>query len=212
MIRKLLGIGALVAVSTNLGVVLSTAGVAGAVPPPATGTAICKIASGSGTLTPGLSSTGSPGGVKIKFTATMVVGGSCGGSVTSPSGVTVNGGTVKGKGFYNPVPSTGNGSSCANFASSDIVGKIVVKVNWSVTGPAIANTKVVYKNNTGTVAGSGTDTVTLNAPSGTAVKSGSFTTPNNPHQLVLVTNIPGPTCGTGTFSTFSILPGSNISM
>lgn len=212
MIRKLLGIGALVAVSTNLGVVLSTAGVAGAVPPPATGTAICKIASGSGTLTPGLSSTGSPGGVKIKFTATMVVGGSCGGSVTSPSGVTVNGGTVKGKGFYNPVPSTGNGSSCANFASSDIVGKIVVKVNWSVTGPTIANTKVVYKNNTGTVAGSGTDTVTLNAPSGTAVKSGSFTTPNNPHQLVLVTNIPGPTCGTGTFSTFSILPGSNISM
>ncbi len=211
MIRKLLGIGALVAVSTNLGVVLSTAGVAGAVPPPATGTAICKIASGSGTLSPGLSSTGSPGGVKIKFTATMVVGGSCGGSVTSPSGVTVVGGTVKGKGFYNPVPSTGNGSSCANFASSDIVGKIVVKVNWSVTGPAIANTKVVYKNNTGTVAGSGTDTVTLNAPSGTAVKSGSFTTPNNPHQLVLVTNIPGPTCS-GTTSTFSILPGSNISM
>jgi hypothetical protein len=211
MIRKLLGIGALVAVSTNLGVVLSTAGVAGAVPPPATGTAICKIASGSGTLSPGLSSTGSPGGVKIKFTATMVVGGSCGGSVTSPSGVTVVGGTVKGKGFYNPVPSTGNGSSCANFASSDIVGKIVVKVNWSVTGPAIAKTKVVYKNNTGTVAGSGTDTVTLNAPSGTAVKSGSFTTPNNPHQLVLVTNIPGPTCS-GTTSTFSILPGSNISM
>jgi hypothetical protein len=211
MIRKLLGIGALVAVSTNLGVVLSTAGVAGAVPPPATGTAICKIASGSGTLSPGLSSTGSPGGVKIKFTATMVVGGSCGGSVTSPSGVTVVGGTVKGKGFYNPVPSTGNGSSCANFASSDIVGKIVVKVNWSVTGPAIAKTKVVYKNNTGTVAGSGTDTVTLNAPSGTAVKSGSFTTPNNPHQLVLVNNIPGPTCS-GTTSTFSILPGSNISM
>jgi hypothetical protein len=59
--------------------------------------------------------------------------------------------------------------------------------------------------------GSGTDTVTLDAPSGTAVKSGSFTTPNNPHKLVLVTNIPGPTCS-GTTSTFSILPGSNISM
>jgi hypothetical protein len=212
MIRKVVGISALVAASTNLVVVFSSAGVAGAMPPPATGTAVCKIASGSGTLSPGLSAAGTPGGVKIKFTATMVVGGSCGGSVTSPSGVTVVGGTVKGTGFYNPVPSTGNGSSCANFASSDIVGKIVVKVNWSVTGPAIAKTKVVYKNNTGTVAGSGTDTVTLNAPSGTAVKSGSFTTPNNPHQLVLVTSIPGPTCGTGTFSTFSILPGSNISM
>jgi hypothetical protein len=212
MIRKGVCIGALVAASTNLVVVLSSAGVAGAIPPPATGTAICKIASGSGTLSPGLSSTGTPGGVKIQFTATMVVGGSCGGTVTSPSGVTVVGGTLKGHGFYNPVPSTANGSSCANFAGSDIVGKIVVKVNWSVTGPAIAPTKVVYKNNTGTVVGSGTDTVTLNAPSGTAVKSGSFTTPNNPHKLVLVTNIPGPTCGTGTYSTFSILPGSNISM
>ena len=135
MIRKVVCIGALVAASTNLVVVLSSAGVAGAVPPPATGTAICKIASGSGTLSPGLTAAGTPGGVKIQFVATMVVGGSCGGAVTSPSGVTVNGGTVKGHGFYNPVPSTANGSSCANFAGSDIVGKIVVKVNWSVTGP-----------------------------------------------------------------------------
>src|SRR5580698_5118735 len=176
MIRRVVCVGALVAASTNLVVLLSSAGVAGAAPPPATGTAICKIASGSGTLSPGLTPTGTPGGVKIQFSATMVVGGSCGGSVTSPSGVTVNGGTLQGKGFYNPVPSTGNGSSCANFAGSDIVGKIVVKVNWSVTGPAIAPTKVVYKNNTGTVVGSGTDTITLKAPSGTAVKSGSFTT------------------------------------
>ena len=44
MIRKVVCIGALVAASTNLVVVLSSAGVAGAVPPPATGTAICKIA------------------------------------------------------------------------------------------------------------------------------------------------------------------------
>ena len=83
-------------------------------------------------------------------------------------------------GYYNPVPSTGNGSSCSNFAGSDIVGKIKVKVNWSVTGPAIAATKVVYKNNTGTVVGSGTDTITLNAPTGTAVKSGSFTDSGQP--------------------------------
>ncbi len=142
----------------------------------------------------------------------MVVGGFCGGTVTSPSGVTVNGGTVKGEGYYNPVPSTANGSSCANFAGSDVVGKIKVKVNWAVTGPAIAPTKVVYKNNSGTVSGSGTDTINLNAPTGTAVKSGSFTTPASPHQLVLVTSIPGPTCGSGSYSTFSILPGSNISM
>ena len=106
--------------------------------PTATGKAICKIASGSGTVSPGLTVGGSAGGVKINFSATMVVGGSCGGAVTSPSGVTVLGGTLTGSGYYNPVPSTGNGSSCANFASSDIVGKIKVKINWSVTGPAIA--------------------------------------------------------------------------
>jgi hypothetical protein len=211
MIRRVAAVAALVATSGLVGV-LSSSSVASAVPPPATGTAICKIASGSGTLSPGLTSTGSPGGVKIQFTATMVVGGSCGGTVTSPSGVTVTGGTLKGHGYYNPVPSTANGSSCANFAGSDIVGKIVVKVNWAVTGPAIAPTKVVYKNNTGTVTGSGTDTINLNAPTGTAVKSGSFTTPGMPHQVVLVTTIPGPTCGSGSYSTFSILPGSNISM
>jgi hypothetical protein len=211
MIRRMASVGALVAMSSLVGV-LSSPNIATAAPPPATGTAICKIASGSGTLSPGLTASGSPGGVKIQFTATMVVGGSCGGTVTSPSGVTVVGGTLKGHGYYNPVPSTANGSSCANFAGSDIVGKIVVKVNWAVTGPAIAPTKVVYKNNTGTVVGSGTDTITLNAPTGTAVKSGSFTTPASPHQLVLLTSIPGPTCGSGSYSTFSILPGSNISM
>ena len=145
-----------VAVSVGLLVGVSS-GFAGArLPalPTATGKAICKIASGSGTVSPGLTVGGSAGGVKINFSATMVVGGSCGGAVTSPSGVTVLGGTLTGSGYYNPVPSTGNGSSCANFASSDIVGKIKVKINWSVTGPAIAPTKVVYKNNTGTVVGS----------------------------------------------------------
>jgi hypothetical protein len=211
MIRRSVSFGALVAVSAGLLVALPS-GAASPNLPNATGKAICKIASGSGTLSPGLTAGGSPGGVKISFSATMVVGGSCVGAVTSPSGVTVLGGTLTGKGFYNPVPSTANGSSCANFAGSDIVGKIKLKVNWSVTGPAIASTKVVYTNNTGTVAGSGTDTISLNAPTGTAVKSGSFTTPANPHQLVLVTTIPGPTCGTGSYSTFSILPGSNISM
>ena len=215
MMRKSASVGACLAMSAGLVLGLSS-GFAGArvVPalPNATGKAICKIASGSGTLSPGLTVGGSPGGVKISFSATMVVGGSCGGAVTSPSGVTVLGGTLTGAGFYNPVPSTGNGSSCANFAGSDIVGKIKVKINWSVTGPAIAPTKVVYKNNTGTVVGSGTDTITLDAPTGTAVKSGSFTVPANPHRLVLVTTIPGPSCGTGSYSTFSILPGSNISM
>ena len=211
MIRRSAFVGALVAVSLGLFVAVPSDAASPNLPI-ATGKAICKISSGGGTLSPGLTVGGSPGAVKINFSATMVVGGFCGGTVTYPSGVTVVGGTLTGTGYYNPVPSTGNGSSCANFAGSDIVGKIVVKVNWSVTGPAIAPTKVVYKNNTGTVVGSGSDTITLNAPSGTAVKSGSFTVPANPHKLVLVTTIPGPTCGSGSYSTFSILPGSNISM
>ncbi len=137
MIRRSVSFGALVAMSAGLLVGLPS-GAASPNLPNATGKAICKIASGSGTLSPGLTLGGSPGGVKINFSATMVVGGSCGGAVTSPSGVTVLGGTLTGSGYYNPVPSTGNGSSCSNFAGSDIVGKIKVKVNWSVTGPAIA--------------------------------------------------------------------------
>jgi hypothetical protein len=212
MFRRVLYAVAVVTVPTGL-VVVALPGIAWAPPPPnAIGTAVCKIASGSGKVSPGLTPAGSPGGVKIHFSATMVVGGSCGGTVTSPSGVTVVGGTLKGSGFYNPVPATANASSCSNFAGADIVGKIKVKINWTVVGPAIAPTKVVYQNNTGTVVGSGTDTITLDAPTGTAVKSGSFTVPAVPHKLVLVTTLPGPTCGSGPFSSFSILSGSNVSM
>ena len=46
MIRRVTLIGALVAVSASVVLPLSTSGVAGAAPPPATGKAICKIASG----------------------------------------------------------------------------------------------------------------------------------------------------------------------
>jgi hypothetical protein len=212
MFRRVLCTAAVVAVPAGL-VVVALPGIAWAPPPPnAVGTAICKIGSGSGTVSPGLTLAGSSGGVKINFSASMVAGGTCGGSVTSPSGVTVVGGTLTGSGYYLPVPASNNGSKCANFAGSDKVGKIVVKINWAVVGPAIAPTKVVYKNNTGTVVGSGTDTITLDAPTGTAVKTRSFTTPTLPHKLVLVTTLPGPSCGSGSYGTFSILGGSNVSM
>jgi hypothetical protein len=187
-----------------------TAAPAGASGPPhATGTVLCGISSGSGTLSPGLTPVGSPGGVKITFAAKFSTG-NCASNVVSPTGVAVIGGSIKGSGFYNGPASGGPGSSCAAFDGADAVGKIVVKITWLTTGGPIAATKVVYKNNTGTVSGSPTDTITLQAPTGTAVKHGSFATPPTapPNMTQLTTTIPSPPCGPGPFSTFTITGGA----
>lgn len=182
---------------------------AGAVTPPkATGSALCGISAGAGTLSPGLTPTGSPGGVKINFSAKFSTG-NCASNVVAPAGVTVIGGSVKGSGYYNAPPAGGNGSSCSNFDGPDVVGKIVVKVKWLTTGGPIAATKIVYTANTGTVSGTPTDTITLKAPTGTAVKHGSFSVPPAapPNTTQLTTNIPGPVCGPGPFAHFTITGG-----
>ena len=95
--------------------------------PKAVGIANCPIYSGSGTVNPGLTPAGSPGGVKINFTASLTspAGGPCGNSsITSPAGVTIVGGTVTGSGYYKSV--AGGASSCAKFDGVDVVGKIRV--------------------------------------------------------------------------------------
>ena len=99
------------------------------------------------------------------------------------------------------------GSSCANFDGVDVVGQITVTITWNTTGTPIAATTIVYANNPGTVSGSATDTIALNAPPGTAVKSGSFNSAATPRLTQLVTNLPGPACGPGPFSTFTIVNG-----
>ena len=60
----------------------------------------------------------------------------------------------------------------------------------------------------GTVSGSPFDTIALNAPAGTAVKSGSFSSAPTPHLTQLKTNLVGPTCPSGPpLATFVIVGG-----
>ncbi len=207
MLRKrALSAGAL-ALSVAVAVVVGAPPAGASGPPPATGAVLCGISSGSGTLSPGLTPAGSPGGVKINFAAKFSTG-NCASNVATPAGVVVIGGSLTGTGFYNAPPAGGNGSSCSNFDGADVVGKILVKITWMTTGGPIAKTKIVYKNNPGTVSGSPTDTITLKAPPGTAVKHGSFHAPAMPNLTQLTTNIPGPACGPGPFSSFTISGGS----
>jgi len=171
--------------------------------PNAHGTVRCPVTSGSGTVHPGLSVVGSHGGVKITFKATLGVPGAllCGGAVTSPPGDKIVGGTLTGSGYYNAPTSAANGSSCANFDGPDKLGVITEVIKWNVIGPPIANTKVVYKNNAGTVSGATVDTIDLNVPpAGTAVKAGSFAFPpaGNPRVTQLVTTLPAPGAGCPT--------------
>jgi hypothetical protein len=178
-------------------------------PPKAVGIANCPIYSGSGTVSPGLTPAGSPGGVKINFTASMTLpGAGCGNSnITKPANVVIIGGTVTGSGFYKAL-SPCSASSCADFDGTAVVGKIVVTVAWLTSPPnAIANTTIVYKNNPATVSGAPTDMITLQAPPGTAHKTGSFVAPPTNNTTQIKTSLPGPACGPGPFTNFTISGG-----
>jgi hypothetical protein len=204
MLRRLVIAACVLIVPMGLLIAVGQGTAVAKMPTKAKGIANCRISSGTGTLSPGLTPLGSPGGVKINFTAAL--DNPCpNSSVTKPKGVTVTGGTVTGTGFYNSI--AGGASSCTNFDGPDVVGTITVTVKWTTIGPPIANTKVVYKNNPATATGSPTDTITLLAPPGTALKSGSFTAPSSDNTTQLVTDLPAPPCGPGPFSTFNILGG-----
>jgi hypothetical protein len=208
MFRKVLSILVVTVVPATLLFVFG-ASPAGALGPNATGVANCRIFGGHGTLSPGLTPGGSPGGVKITFTATLTnpTGALCpNANVTSPAGVKIVGGTVTGSGFYNAPPGM-NGSSCANFHGPDKVGTITVRVHWMTIGGPIADTVIVYSANPSTVSGAPLDTIKLVAPPGTATKSGSFASPPSLHSTELVTNLPAPPCGPGPYATFHISGG-----
>jgi len=174
------------------GLFVATQDVAVAVPL-ATGTAACPVTGGSGTLNPGISVGGSIGGVKITFKGVLGLAGtaSCGGTVTSPAGVHVIGGSFAGSGYYNSPSFSAHGSSCANFRGPDKVGSIKVTITWSTTGGPIANTVITYTANVASTSGpaNGHDTLTLTAP--TATKAGSFLA-GTPRTTKLVTTIPAP--------------------
>jgi len=209
--RSLLATAALV---VPIGLLVVTAPQAAWALPNAHGTVSCPVTSGSGTVNPGISIAGSPGGVKITFKATLGnTGALCAGLVTAPAGDKIIGGTLTGSGYYNAPTTAANGSSCANFDGPDKLGVITVVIKWLTTGPPIANTKVVYKNNPGTVAGAVVDTITLKVPpAGSAVKSGSFAFPpaGNPRLTKLVTTLPAPggACTAVPQTTFNITGGT----
>jgi hypothetical protein len=205
-------------VATAIAVILATgvllvagSGVAVAkAPPKAKGIVNCAIYGGTGTLNPGLTPAGQPGGVKISFTASVgTPSAACpNAAVTKPKGVALLGGTVTGSGYYKALAAPASASSCGDFDGTDVVGEITVTIAW-LTSPAgaIANTTIIYKNNPATVSGSPTDTITLLAPPGTAHKTGSFAAPGSNNTVELKTDLPGPACGAGPFSTFNIVGG-----
>jgi len=209
MFRKLVVTTAALLVPMGLVVIAGADPAVAYGPAKATGIANCHISSGTGTLSPGLTPSGSKGALKIAFTASLTFpAGPCpNASVNSPPGVTILGGTVTGIGVYK-APAGGNADTCANFDGPDILRHLSVTVAWTTSGPPIAKTKIVFKGNPGTVSGAPTDTITLDTPPAlTATKAGSFVTPSTLHTVQLITDIPGPGCGAGPYSTFNILGG-----
>jgi hypothetical protein len=178
--------------------------------PVAVGTASCPIVSGSGTLSPGLTASGTAGSVKIKFKATLgpVPVAGCSSSATiAGASVTVTGGTLKGSGIFNGPATGAPANTCAEFDGPDLLGTIKAKVHWS-SSPAIAPSKVTYTGGGPAVSGSPTDTISLPATGTTTVKAGSFSSPALPDSMKLVTNIPS-VCGAVSppVTTFTITGG-----
>ena len=203
VIAALVSMGALVVAGSGVAVAKS--------PPKAKGIVNCTISSGTGTLNPGLTPGGRPGGVKINFKATVgTASAACpNAAIAKPKGVALLGGTVTGSGYYNALAAPASASSCADFDGTDVVGQITVTIAWLTSPPgAIANTTIVYRNNPATVSGAPTDTITLDAPPGTATKTGSFAAPSSNNTVELKTDLPGPACGAGPFSTFNITGGN----
>ena len=182
--------------------------------PNARGTATCKIVTGSGTVSPGLSIAGGLSGMKINFTASFSspVALFCNSAVTFPAGVKVLGGSLTGSGYYLPVAPQTRASSCANFHGTDMVGSITVTITWLTSGGPIANTVVTYTGLRNTVTGTPTDTITLRHPPapGAAAKAGSFSIPpaGAPNLTRLVTTLHAPASCTAVAQTaFRITAG-----
>jgi hypothetical protein len=160
-------------------------------------TRICGSAAGTGA-----------GAVKISFHGSFV-NNQCTSAVTQPPGDKVTGGTFTGGGWYTGSPA----DSCANFDGIDVVGQITVYITWHTTGTPITPTKIVYAKNPGTVSnpnGSPFDTIALNAPPGSAMKSGSFNSATTPRLTRLATSLVGPTCPSGPPITNFVIVGGAV--
>jgi hypothetical protein len=159
---------------------------------PATGVITCNMVTSTtsaGTVTHGLSSTGTATQVKVKFTATFTCAPPQG--VTSPAGVVVTGGTLKGSVKYVAASTSQPANTCTDFNGVDLlsVGGVVIKWTQAPNSPHISPTAIKYVNvGAGTVSGG---VITLAGTPSQAIKGpGSFGTPNPPNTVQLVTNLP----------------------
>jgi hypothetical protein len=170
-------------------VILATPAYAGV---PATGVITCNMVTSTasaGTVTHGLSSTGTATHVKVKFTATFKCAPPQ--AVTYPSGVLVTGGTLKGALEYVAASSAQPANTCTDFNGVDLLSLGGITIKWTQTPstPHISPTAIKYVNlGAGTVSGG---VITLTGVPPHAIKGpGSFGTPNLPNTVQLVTNLP----------------------
>jgi hypothetical protein len=159
---------------------------------PATGVITCNMVTSTasaGTVTRGLSSTGTATQVKVKFAITFTCATPQ--AVASPAGVVVTGGTLKGALKYTAASSTQPANTCTDFNGVDLLslGGVVIKWTQTPSTPHIAPTAIKYDNvGAGTVSGG---VITLSGTPPQAIKGpGSFGTPTLPNTVQLVTNLP----------------------
>jgi hypothetical protein len=143
MFRKIACIAAVL--SLQAGIVIALGGVADAGPVPLIGNVLCSSFVGHGKFNPGLTSSGSPGGVKITFSGKLT---GCAGSPKLPTGapVTIKKGivTAGSGGFFTGATA----SKCGLFegaAPADAVGTITMTVKWkTVPAMSVAPSVVTY--------------------------------------------------------------------
>jgi hypothetical protein len=165
---------------------------------PATGVITCNMvtvtsttgtATADGKVTPGLSSTGVATSVTVKFKAIFKCVPPQG--VATPPGITVTGGKMVGAVKYVEASATQPANTCADFNGVDrlSLGGVVIKWTQTPSSPHISPTAIKYVNvGAGTVSGG---VITLAGTPIQAIKGpGSFSTPNPPNTVRLVTNLP----------------------
>jgi hypothetical protein len=155
----------------------------------ATGVITCSMITSTtsvGSITHGLGSTGTATHVTVKFKVTFKCNPFP--PVATPLGVSVAGGTLVGVAKYVAASTSQPANTCVDFNGIDKLTVAKVGIKWIQTPatPAISPTKIKYLSlGAGTVAG---NVITLKGmPPGTVTKAGSFSTPNPPNTVKLVT-------------------------
>lgn len=177
-------------IASGLGVAVFTTPAFASVP--ATGVITCHMVTSTATVgkvTPGLSSTGTATHVVVKFATTFTCSPSQ--AVTTPAGVAVTGGTLKGFAKYSAASVSQPANTCTDFNGVDLLslGGAVIKWTQTPATPRIAPTAIKYVTiGAGTVAGG---VITLAGPASHAPKGpGSFGTPDPPNTVKLITDLP----------------------